>query len=194
MVATEVDPVQAPTPPPSRHTSILPAAAVLGIAVVMLVIFGLTNLAESQRTTSTTFPTVVGTLRNDPSTTVFRGWALDGVPPANVASGLIAPVGARRIGSVATGGGGPSSGDYDLEVRVVVAAPRARLLGFYRSNLEATGWKLLSTTPTSRGGAELLLQAEGADGFYWEAGITATASSSTTTRYTYRLLQVADAS
>ena len=71
-------------------------------------------------------------------------------------------------------------------------ATRARLLGFYRSHYVGLGWTVISTGPAAGGGDEILFQKGGGDGFYWEAGVSATAPSSTTTPFTLRLFQVAD--
>ena len=191
MVSTDA-PVASPVAPPNRRTSILPAAVVLGLAVLMLVLFGLMNMIGSTSTTPTTTPVILGGLRADPTAAarIFAGWAAGGVPPANVTAGLVAPEGARRVAVVRTGGGGPDSANYDLENRIVVDAPRARLLGFYRTTLEGKGWKLFSKSGNGPN-ATLLFQRAGTDGFYCEVGVTAAGTGAGTT-YTFRLLQVGD--
>jgi hypothetical protein len=193
VVQTDAAAAGAPVAPRSSRTSILPAAAVLGLAVVMLVVFGLMNMVVSSSTTPTTLPVILGGLKADPAAarTVFTGWVGDDEPPANVASGVIAPEGARRVGVVTTGGGAATSGAFDLEDRVVVTAPRARVLGFYRTQLEAHGWRLISSSGGASGDV-LLFQIAGSDGFYWEAGVTAQATGPSATTYTYRIIQVSD--
>ena len=192
MPATAEGRVATVTPIRGR-TSILPAAVVLIIAVGTLAFFTVLNvLLGTNGSPQAQVPVIVGGLPIARHATVFEGWVQGGAPPANIASGLIVPVGAHRVGSVATGGGGPGSSAYDLADRIAVAAPRARVLGFYRSDMEALGWTLESMTVSPHGTAELLFQKGGADGFYWEAGVDATATSPTATTYTYRLFQAAD--
>jgi hypothetical protein len=188
VVQTESAATHVPTPPPVRRVSILPAAAVLGIAVLTLVLFGLLNLVASPRTTTTTLPVVLGGLPIE-KTAIFRSWIEPGLVPADIASALVVPRGARLLSTVGVGGGADG---FDHEVRLVVAAPRSRLLGFYREHFEGLGWSLISTGGTSSGGDELLFQKGGSDGFYWEAGVNAAEPSTTTTPYTLRLFQVAD--
>jgi hypothetical protein len=187
-------PVAPLAPPPSRRVSILPAAVVLLVAVGMLSVFVLLNVVGTTTTTPTTVPTVLGGLpvSHAASAAAFRGWVQGGDPPADVASALLAPRGAVRVDAVNTGGTS-SGGNYDLENRLTVPAARARLLGFYRSHLEALGWSLYSVSGGA-GGATLLFQRAGGDGFYWEAGVVAQATSPTTTTYTFRLFQVTDLS
>lgn len=189
MVQAQPTTARAPTPPPARTVSILPAAAVLVVAVLTLTVFGLANMIGGSTTTSTTLPTIVGGLPMG-TTPLFRTWSGSGAIPGNVATALIAPAGARVLGAVTIGGGG--AGQFDREDRLVVDAPRARLLGFYRSNLVARGWKVISENGTPHGGAEVLFQKAGTDGFYWEAGVDASAPTRAVVPYTFRLFQVSD--
>jgi hypothetical protein len=185
-----------PVPPPSRRVSILPAASVLLLAVVTLLVVGTTNAFDSSTVTSTTAPVILGTL--PPATasanaSLFKKAVQDGVPPADIASAFFAPRGAVWIDNLPTGGLGP--GNYDRASRFRIAAPRPRLLGFYRSWLEALGWTLFSTGPAPHGGGdELLFQKGGSDGWWWEAGVIARPTTGGRTAWTYRLFQAADAS
>jgi hypothetical protein len=177
-------------PPAARPFSILPAAIVLVLAVLTLGSFAVVDLWVSPSTTATTLPNIVGTLRVDPSTPVFGGWRSDGLPPTNIASALLAPVGAIYVHTVPTGG---SPGvDYDNEVRLSVPAPRAKLLGFYRANLEALGWQLFSTGPAHGGGDQLIFEKGGTNGDYWDAGVIAQATVHGHTIYVFRLFDVGD--
>ncbi len=178
-----------PLTPPSRQFSILPAAAVLILAVITLGSFAIVDFIASPSTTATTIPNiVVGGLKNDLSTTVFTGWRVDELPPGNIASALIAPVGTTFVGAVNTGG---SAIDYDMENRLSIAVPVDKLLGFYRSNLEALGWKVISSGAAPTGGIELLFQKAGSTD-YWEAGVVAQATPGGRTSYTFRLFDVTD--
>jgi len=189
VVQTDQPATRTPTPPPARTVSILPAAAVLGVAVLTLVVFGLMNMIGASSTTPTTQPTFLGGLHGTRSA-VFVRWASSGAVPSDVASALLVPVGTRVLGAVETGGGG--TGQFDREDRFVVTAPRAQVLGFYRSDLLSQGWSVTSTSGTAKGSAEVLFQKAGSDGVYWESGVTATTSGRASTAFTFRLFQVSD--
>jgi hypothetical protein len=182
-----------PVPPPSRRVSILPAASVLGLAVVTLLVVGSMNAFDSSVVTPTTAPVILGALPAASSpvdTSLFKNAAQAGVPPTNIASALIAPRGAVWIRGLNQG-----TGDYDRSFTFRVAAARARLLGFYRANLVALGWTLYSTGAAPGGGGdELLFQKAGSDGWYWETGVIARPTTSGSTVWTLRLYQAADAS
>jgi hypothetical protein len=192
-VTTETEERRVPTPPRARNTSILPAAAILILAVVMLGAFGVVDVLLGASTTPTTLPTIIGGLRGGTSS-VFKGDVIDGVPPANISSAFIAPDGTKYVATINTGGGGPL--DYDLELQLSVDASRAKVLGFYNSDFDALGWNLFSSSgsASSTGTATLEYSKGGDDGSYWELGITATATSPRTTTFTYRIFQADDSS
>lgn len=191
---SEVPEVQrAPVLPPVRSFSILPAAAVLILAVGTLLSFVIIDWVVSPNTTTTTVPVVLGGLRIGSAATshaAFADFYEAGEPPANIAGALIVPTGTTRITTDDTGGGGP--GDYDDEVTLGVADAPARVLGFYRSNLVARGWSLFSSGTSPTGSPELLFSKNGDDGFQWEAGVVVASSSAAHASYTFRLLQVSD--
>ncbi len=182
--------VRPPSAPPSKMTSILPAAAVVLVAVGTLALFAVVDVLTSGRTTPTTVPQIVGTLELG-HTSLFAHAVQDETPPQDVASGLVVPAGTRLVAELTTGGGGP--GNYDLKLRLRVDAPRARLLGFYRSELGALGWALYSVSGGSTAeSAELLFQKAGSDQNYWELGVDATATSPRVTTFTFRLFEQTD--
>jgi hypothetical protein len=195
-VTTHEVPRTVPVPPPSRRVSILPAATVLALAVLTLLIVGATNALDTSQVTPTTLPVILGALPAATAasdTSLFKGAVLDGVPPADIASALIAPRGTAWIKNLDTGGA--SAGDYDRAASFRVAAPRARVFGFYRSGLQALGWSLFSSGPAPRGGGdELLFLKGGTDGWYWETGIIARPTASGVTVWTFRMFQASDAS
>ncbi len=188
---TALDEPRIPVAPPAKTVSILPAMTVVAIAVLTLVSFAVVDFVVSPSVTPTTVPAVVvgGGLKVDPTTQVFDGALQGGEPPANIATGLIAPDATRWLGDVATGGA--AGVDYDLEWRLEVAAPRADLFGFYQSNLEARGWDLFSkgSAPGDQGD-EVLFQKAGGDGNYWELGVIAKPTHLSRTTYLVRLYLV----
>lgn len=186
--ASETSPLPAP---PSHTVSILPAATVVIVAVVTLVTFAFLNIFDASTTAPTTLPIIVGGLPEASSTSVFAAFAAPGLVPADVTSALVVPVGAARVAGEVTGGGGVAG--YDRAVRITVHSPRPQLLGFYRSHLEGSGWRLFSQGTATGGGDELLFQKAGSDGWYWEVGVVARTSHGATV-YTYRLIQASDLS
>jgi hypothetical protein len=176
-------------PPRTHPVSIWPATIVLAVALGTLGIFTVINLLDSNPTATPAAPVILGGLPVG-SRAVFTGFVAGGGPPPDVASALLAPTTTSAIGAVATGGG--AVGNYDEAIRLRVVAPRAQLLGFYRSHLEALGWSLFSTRIGGHGDAELLFQKAGSDSWYWELGVIASPTHAGATAYTYRLFQASD--
>lgn len=183
------EPTSAPIAPPSRRTSILPAAVVLLTAIAVLGLFVIVDVTTSSNTTTTTMPLVENNgLRPLAHAKFFAGDVTEGVPPRDVASALLVPVGTTYLGTVTTGGN--SFTNYDVEVRLSVRAPRADLLGFYEANLHALGWSLFSSSGAADDADELLFQRSGSDGNYWETGVVANPTSGGRTAYELRLFVV----
>lgn len=185
-----------PVAPRARRYSILPAASVVILAALILLIVGATNALDTSQVVPTTLPAIVGALpAASPAAdaSLYVGAVRDGVPPTDIASALIAPRGTTKIKNLLTGGEG--EGDYDRATSFRVAAPRARVFGFYRANLEALGWKLFSSgIAPGDGGDELLFQKGGSDGWYWETGVIAPLTADGATIFEFRIFQAADAS
>jgi hypothetical protein len=180
-----------PKAPLTTTTSIWPAAAVLGIAVVMLVIFMVINLVADQgvATTTTTVPTVVGGLQSEPSGTLLSNCKQPGNPPSNIDDAFLLPVTTRANGPFNLPNAG--AGDFDCLRSFITQASPAELLGYYSTQLEARGWALFSTG-SSKGSPQDLFQKAGADTFYWVVGITVNSTKSGSTNWTFRIYQVSE--
>ncbi|MGD1013998.1 MAG: hypothetical protein ABR963_06375 [Acidimicrobiales bacterium] len=175
-----------PKPPLTTTTSIWPAAAVLILGVVMLAVFLLINAVSDQGvTTPTTIPVIVGGL-STASTNLLAGCRQPGNPPSNVAPALIVPESTSAAGPVSLPNQG--AGDFDCTRSFVSAVKPGQLLGYYRAQLKARGWNLFSQG-ASNGSPEDLFQKAGSDTFYWVIGVTVTASSATSTHWTYQIYQ-----
>src|SRR5579872_4058734 len=121
------------------------------VALTTLGLFVLVDAVTSQRTTTTTIPgIVIGGLATDPHATFFAADVVDGVPPADVASALVVPVGTRFVRRLPIGSG-PVAGDYDLEDQFTIAASRAALFGYYTAHLAALRWSEYSQSPAPGG-------------------------------------------
>ena len=174
-------------PPLTTTTSILPAAIIIGIAVVTLATFMIVNLvANPTVTTSTTQPVVVGGLATAPSNAPVAGCHESGSPPGNIVGALMVPVHTTDVAPISHRNGG--AGDYDCLASLASATSTGSLLGFYRTHLEAQGWNLFSSGSAS-GEPQLLFQKAGSDTFYWVVGVTVTHASRGAVRWTYRIYQ-----
>lgn len=176
-----------PKGPPSTTTSIWPAATVVLVAVGTLAIFFLINLGFDRGTTTTTTVAVVGGLPVDTSSTLLAGCVIDSIPPSDIASGLIVPIGTSAVGPI-NHHQSDSSGP-DCSRTLVAAQPESKILGFYQPHLEGMAWKLFSSGVAVHGGNQDLFQKAGSDTFYWIEGITIVKSSANSTTWTLRLYQ-----
>jgi hypothetical protein len=177
----------APRPPLTTTTSILPAAAILGLAVLMLGVFMIINLVTDQGvSTTTTIPVVVGGLAVDHSGTLLANCLTPGTPPSNIVSGVLEPVQTRAAGPFVMPNSG--AGDFDCYRPLVTSTTAATILSFYKTQLGARGWNLFSSG-ASNGSPQYLFQKAGSDTFYWVIGITVNSSSSTSTSWTFRIYQ-----
>jgi len=176
-------------PPLTTTTSIKPAAVVLGIAAFVLVFFTTINIVANPTVNSTTtIPIVVGALPIDTKSTLLIECQLPENPPPDISSSLLIPTLSSPESSIKWRGKGP--GGYDCARDISTEAPTSELLGFYKSQMEARGWKLFS-----RGGGyhskkpQMLFQKAGSDTFYWILGVSVIRDSSTTTSFTFRIYQ-----
>ncbi len=201
-----------PAPPLSSRTSLKPAFVVLGLAVALVLAFGIGSAVTTGPSgrrpapvTATpraegTGPTVAGTgLVSVPAAGVLDPILAPGTPPQNVLGSLRMPRGARRL-SFDTNAS--STSQYDRTVDLEAQASQGALLAFFREQLPAKGWQLLSTSPTASHGVELLFQRAGSDGWYWEAALKVAPTSFSsaadrspgeeTTRFSLELVQESD--
>ena len=178
-----------PRPPLTTTTSLWPAGAVLILAVVVLVGFMLVNVIASPRVqqTPTTIAIVVGGL--DLASTSPARALCDATQsiPANVLTGVLNPTKSTlRPGGLIINQG---AGDFDCVAPFVTAeASPEQLLGFFRGQLSARGWRLFSSG-TSSGAPQSLFQKSGSDGFYWIIGVTITKHLASSTSWKFRLYQ-----
>jgi hypothetical protein len=177
-----------PKPPLTTTTSIWPAAAVLILAVVVLFSFLLINIVSDQgvTTTTTTVPSVVGGLNTETSRVILQNCQQPDNPPANIADAFVVPVTTESTGPAQLPNEG--AGDFDCFRPLITQASSPALLNYYTTQLEARGWNLFSRG-ASNGSPQVLFQKAGSDGFYWIVGITVTASSTSSTKWTYTIYQ-----
>ena len=175
-------------PPLTTTTSIWPAAAVLGVAVVMLFIFLFINLIADPGVAPTpmTLPLIVGGLAKAPSAAVLDFCARSTEIPFNIGHDFVVPLATKNEPGAKIPNAG--AGDFDCYQPLVTRANSASLLAFYASQLEARGWSLFSHG-ASNGSPQFLFQKAGSDGFYWVAGVTVTNSRAGSVYWTFRIYQ-----
>jgi hypothetical protein len=115
-----------------------------------------------------------------------------GDPPADILAALAIPAGAKTTGSLNTDQG---TGQFDRTVDFTSTMPAFRVENFYQVIFKKLDWKLLANGPDSyqAGSTEILAQKGSSDGFYWEAGVVVSPTTSAgVTPFTVRLFEVAD--
>lgn len=202
-----------PAGPVRRSPSLRPALLVLGLAAFILVLFGVgsaltagsgtpTHAGATPQTVPAGRTKVAGTtLEAVPAKGELAPLVHGGTPPADVVDALPLPAGSTRVAAAPTRG----ITLFSASERFTVPATQAAVVAFYRSELAAVHWKIVSVGP-ARGTAnatEVLAQRAGSDGWYWEVGAVvspttfppgSTASAPTgTTPFTLRLFQLNDA-
>jgi len=180
-----------PKAPLTTTTSLWPAAAVLGVAVIMLVVFMVINLVANQGVTklkAAAIPVVVGGLQRAAAPGSTLKYCLQSQEvPSNIDDAFLVPVGTVPRPGAATPNLG--AGDYDCSQPMATAhASAASLIKFFNAQLQARGWSLFSKG-ASNGDPQSLFQKAGNDGFYWEVGVTVTKSSAATVDWTFKIYQ-----
>ncbi len=180
-----------PKAPLTTTTSLWPAAAVLGVAVVMLIVFLVINLVADQgvtKETTTTAPLVVGGLALDTSPGPALQYCKQGEEmPSNIEDALIVPVDTTPRSGANTPNSG--AGDFDCyEPLTTAKANGAQIINFFNAHLESRGWDLFSKG-ASNGDPQSLYQKAGNDGFYWVAGVTVTKTTASGSQWTFRIYQ-----
>jgi hypothetical protein len=180
---------ETPQPPLTTTTSLKPAAVVLGIAVFVLVFFTTINIVANPTVNSTTtIPIVVGALPIDTASTLLNDCQLPDNPPPDINGALLIPTESSAGSPIKWRGKGP--GGYDCARDVLTAASSTELLSFYKSHLEARGWKLFSQGDTYHSKQpQMLFQKSGSDTFYWILGVSVNRSTANSTSFTVRLYQ-----
>jgi len=190
--------------PPSRR----PALIVVGLALLIIVFFGVlaavTNVTTPPPVDNPFAARVVpGTgLVAVPATRALRPVEQLGQPPGNIVDAVAVPRGATVVKVTNNAG---QADQYDQQVTFSVAGSQLAVLDFYKAEMTRLGWHVFSTG-TARQPAnaiEVLGQKGGSDGWYWEMGAVVSPTTFTTgqlsspgggdvTRFTVRLFQVPD--
>jgi hypothetical protein len=179
--------------------SVWPATIVVGVALVVLVA-GALAAAFSTGPATTDSDSAPKAAPGAPMAAEAAQGALSpitspGRPPANVIGALVVPVDASVVPGSSTD---QSIGLYDRSIGFTDPRAEEDVIAFYRAELPAQGWKILSQGPPHSGtGYEILGQLAGTDGYFWEVGVTVSpttfAGATQSTPFTMRLFAVSDA-
>lgn len=191
-----------------RRPSRRPALIVVGLALVIIVFFGVLAVVTNVTTPSPVdnpfgARVVPGTgLVAVPATRALRPIEQLGEPPGNIVDAVAVPRGATVVKVTNNAG---EADQYDQQMTFSVAGTQLAVFDFYRAEMNRLGWHIFSTG-TARQPAnaiEVLGQKGGSDGWYWEMGAIVSPTtfshgglqspgSGNVTRFTVRLFQVPD--
>ncbi len=180
--------------------SVRPALVVVGIALLLVLVFGIGAALTSNPAPRAPRPTPVkGTgLVAEPATAALHPIELPGTPPGDILDALVVPEGVRRLSATPWSG----STQYDGKVTFRLDVPQATLVAFFRVELRARGWSIQSVgaAHAEKGATEVLAQRASTDGWFWEAGVVvfpttfrAGSAHADVTRFSLDLYEMPDA-
>ncbi len=203
--AAEADDAGSATAPPRRRPpgpSTKPALVVLGLALFIFVVGVALELASGDQSRPTASPHSITTARGVglhavPARPLLKAIVTAGQPPDDLLDALAVPKGSTAVPSSAINQGVES---YDRSLRFEVGTTEQRvLITFFRAQLSAEHWKLLSRGPSSTvPGYQILEQHPASDGLEWELGVTVSPTTfgspaaPSTTAFTFRLFSQSD--
>ena len=152
-----------------------PALVVFAVVFAVFLTGFLADLLSGSPSSSPARPSAAtavpgtGGLVPEPAGAVLGAVVTPGEPPADVLASLVVPAGTRYV---------PGSGDqrglglFDATVTLELPSPEQDAITFFRAELGAGRWHVLSAGPTPGGGYRLIAQHPGSDGYEWEVGET----------------------
>ena len=190
-------------PPTPGGVSMRPAMIVVGLAALILVLFVTIAIVSTRSPTpvkrsggNVLVPGVA--LRATPAAGLLSPIVVTGEPPANILNAVSLPVGSVRISHLNNAAG---AGQFDSQVTFRSGDSQAALLAFYAADMKLQGWQVFDrgAAANNPGALEVLGKLAGADGYYWEMGVTIPPTTFPSggpahgvTDFTVRLLQQED--
>lgn len=151
-----------------------PALVVVGIAAVLVLLFGIGaaltgSSPPSKPAAPATGPVRGTTLRAEAATAALRPIERPGTPPSDVLHSIVLPVGSTAVWSKPWNGGT----QFSAKMAFRLPSSQAAVVGFYRTELQARGWSISSVGPArgQKNATEVLAQRASNDGWYWEIGV-----------------------
>ncbi|MGH9098657.1 MAG: hypothetical protein ACRDV8_00295 [Acidimicrobiales bacterium] len=177
--------------------SVRPALIVVGVAVVIVAVFGVGSVIHgSSPPAHHAVVSVHGSpIPSEPAARALHPIEIPGAPPADVLSALVLPSGASEVSTTPW----DKTTQYSASMAFELDRSQAKIIDFYRVQLAARGWSLQGAGPArdQRDSVEVLGQRASSDGWYWEVGVTVspttfTSSKPETTRFSIGLFQKTD--
>jgi len=175
---------------------------VVGIAALVLLAGGigaaLTSSGNARPASPRSLPTAAGaTIRATPGRGALRPVIVAGEPPDDILNVVPLPEGTTVKTGSATDTG---VGIYDRSLSFAVPVSEQRVIDFFRAELRALKWELLSQGPPPHGapGYQIVGQHASSDGYEWEIGVivdpttfgTGSHASAESTPFTLRMFAV----
>jgi hypothetical protein len=171
-----------------------PALIVLGIAI-FIVVLGIVGSILASRGSSTRLPSTVtvdgSAVRLTPAATAMKSIVSGGQPPSDIIGNLVVPAGSPVVRTLNIDQGVTQ---FDRTVYFTTQLSTDQVISLYRSVLPGLGWTVTYHGPQTNGpGTELLAKRGSGDGFYWEAGVVASPTTSAgTTPFSVEVLEMSD--
>jgi hypothetical protein len=194
------EPMEAAPPRRAPVPSIRPALVVVGVALLVVIVFGIGAALTTTRspTVQRNAPLRGAGLVAAPASTALRPIEILGTPPADVLDALVVPRGAQTLSA------SPWSGEtqYSATMTFQLASSQETIVGFFHTELHSRGWKIVNVGPAraEKGATEVLAQRASSDGWFWEAGIVVfpttfrhTSTDADVTRFSVDLYEMPDA-
>jgi len=178
--------------------SIRPALIVVGLALLVVLVFGIGAALTNNPTPKAPKPAAVkGTgLVAEPAAGTLRPIEILGTPPADVLDALVLPKGTHVVSHTPWSGSTQYSGDMSFRLD----SSQAALVDFFHTELHAHGWSIISVggAHDEPGATEVLAQRGSTDGWFWEAGVvvfptTFSHAGTDLTRFKLELYEMPDA-
>jgi hypothetical protein len=180
--------------------SVRPALVVVGVALLLILLFGVASALTTNPAPSVPTARHVGStgLVAEPAAGPLHPIEILGTPPADILDALALPKGSREKSATPWSGSTQFSGTMSFEV----GATQAQVISFFHTELRARGWSILDVGPARGhpGATEVLAQRASTDGWFWEAGAVVSPTAfpkrsahAEATRYSLELYEMPDA-
>ncbi len=188
------DPATSPFEPVSGRG---PALVVLAIAVGIVLVGIFASALVSGNAPVFTVQKVTlpdgGTVSLSPATAALHGIVGAGEPPADILGNLGVPAGSRVTGTLDSD---QHASQFDRTVSLSSVLGASQVVAVYRTLLPRLGWQLLYVGAAPQKGAgteEVLAKHPSGDGYYWEAGVVVSPTTTAgITPFSIELFQIPD--
>lgn len=166
-----LQPTDVPDPPARRPgPSVRPALIVVGIALFLILLFGIGAALTSNPASKPPAPSHLkgSSLVAVASSVPLRPIEILGTPPADILDALVLPKGAQKVSVTKWSG----STQFDGKMSFRIGVSQGSLVAFFHTELRTRGWSILSVGAAHGhpGATEVLAQRASTDGWFWEAG------------------------